>query len=71
MRGTLPSSSMISAIWSIQQTVARKKTDKTNRFIRQWTQSQAHSGWVGGGQREREVWVTSHTPASLLAEDVV
>lgn len=38
LRGTLPSSSMISAIWSAQQTVARGKgkTNKTNnRLIRQ------------------------------------
>lgn len=62
LRGTLPSSSMISAIWSTRQTVPRGENRQDTHQIHQTvSQSQAHSGCVGGGQREREVGLRSHT----------
>lgn len=56
LRGTLPSSSMISAMWSTPQWVVEKEEDKQHI-----DQSVSRSGplWVCGG-RDEEVVVVGH-----------
>lgn len=64
LRGTLPSSSMISAIWSIQQTVARKK-DRQDKQIHQTVDPVTGPLWVCGWRAEGERGLGDVTHTSL------
>lgn len=69
LRGTLPRSSMIRAIWSMWQAVARgeRKTDKThNRFIRQCPSHRPTLGVEGWGWERTDRQHTHLGPIAVV-----